>query len=146
MANFFRFADSVAGRVETLDSGPGHAARERIIHFGGIFKVMKTGFEQIFLGARVAAGGFAFDQLLRRLRGHAKVKDEIFARKAVDAIFEVLDPFQECGAPLRRNAGGLVSEVGADVTVHKNNLAVVESGLEFRFGFEAVASVEMAVK
>jgi hypothetical protein len=76
------------------------------------------------------------------LRGHTKIEDEIFARKAVDAVFEVLDPLQKIGAFLWRNARGLVREVGADVAVYKNNLAVVQSGFEFKLGFEAVAGVE----
>ena len=35
-----------------------------------------------------------------------------------------------------------MSKVGADIAVHKNNLAVVQSGFEFRLGFEAVAGIE----
>ncbi len=56
----------------------------------------------------------------------------------------MLDPFQKFGALRRGDASGLVSEVGSDVTVHKNNLAVVQGGLEFRLGFEAVARVEQS--
>ena len=35
-----------------------------------------------------------------------------------------------------------MSKVGADIAVHKNNLAVVQSGFEFRLGFEAVPGIE----
>ena len=35
-----------------------------------------------------------------------------------------------------------MSKVGADIAVHKNNLAVVQGGFEFRLGFEAVAGIE----
>jgi hypothetical protein len=54
----------------------------------------------------------------------------------------MLDPLQEGGPFCGGNAGGLMSEVGADVAVGKNNLAVVQRGFEFRLGFETVAGVE----
>jgi hypothetical protein len=43
-------------------------------------------------------------------------------------------------------ACGLVCEVGADVAVHKHNLAVVQGGFEFRLGFKAVAGIEQGGK
>src|SRR6266436_7962373 len=93
--NFFRFTNGFGRGIETLNGGPGHAARKRVVHFGGIFEVTKTGLKQIFLGGGVATRRFAFDQPLGFLRGHAKVEDQAFAGKAVDAVLEMLDPFQE---------------------------------------------------
>src|SRR5712692_6568428 len=51
--NLFRLANRVLRDVETLNGRPGRAARKRVVHFGGIFEVTKTGLEQIFLGGGV---------------------------------------------------------------------------------------------
>jgi len=88
---------------------PGRAPGERVVHLGCVFQG-RSWPEQILGRGSVAAGGFAFDQALRFLRRNAKVEDEAFAWKAVDAVLEMLDPFQES----ERFAGGrerLVSEV-----------------------------------
>src|SRR3979490_2212506 len=44
----------------------------------------------------------------------------------------MFDPFQKFGALLGRDASGLGCEVGADVAVHQNNLAVVQCGFKPR--------------
>jgi len=57
-------------------------------------------------------------------------------------------PYSRCSIHSRKSerfAGGrerLVSEVGSDVPVHKNNLAVVQGGFKFRLGFKAVAGIQ----
>jgi len=140
--NIFRLTNGAERGIETLNGCPRHSARKRIVHFGGVFEVMKTGFEQIFLGGGVAARRFAFNEPLRFLRGNPKVEDEAFAGKAVDAVLEMLDPLQKFGALGRGDARGLVSEVGTDVAVHQNNLAVVQGGFQSRLGFEAVTGIE----
>jgi len=119
--------------VKTLNGGPRRASGKRVVHFGGVFEVTQAGFEQIFLRGGVTARRFTSDEALRFLRRDAKVEDEIFAGKAVDFVFEVLDPFQEFGALRWRDAGGLVRQIGADVAVDKNNLAAVERGLQFEY-------------
>src|SRR5713226_6330814 len=124
--NLFRFANGVECGIETLDGRPGRAARKRVVHFGGILEVTKAGLEQIFLGRGVGARRLALDQPLRFSRRHAKVEDETFAGKAVNAVLEMLDPFQKSGTLLRGDTSGLVSEDGTDVAVHKNNLAAVQ--------------------
>ena len=82
------------------------------------------------------------DELLRFERRHAKIHDKIFARKAINSVFKVLNPIEKCGALFGRNAGGLMGEIRSDVAISENDLAVVQSGFEFRLGFEAVAGVE----
>ncbi len=42
----------------------------------------------------------------------------------------------------RRDASGLVGEIGAHVAIGENNLAVVQCGFEFRLGFKAIAGIE----
>ena len=142
--DFFRFANRAERGIETLNGGPGRATRKRVVHFGGVFEVAKTGFEEIFARGGVAAGGFAFDEPLGFLRGNAQVEDETFAGKAVNGVLEMLDPLEEFRALGGGDASGLMSEVGADIAVHQNNLAVVQGGFELRFGFEAVAGVEQS--
>ena len=75
----------------------------------------------------------------------AEIDHAIFARKAVDFVFEVANPVGELSARLRRHdAGGLVREVGADVAIDEDDLAFGERGFDFAFGFEAIAGVEQS--
>src|SRR5438445_8899348 len=102
----------------------------------------EAGLEQIFLRGSVAAGRFARDEPLGFQGRHPQIKDEVLAGKSIDAVLEMLDPFQECRALSGRNTSGLMGEVGSHIAVGENNLAVVQSGFQFRLGFKAVAGVK----
>ena len=55
----------------------------------------------------------------------------------------MLDPGDESSdASAAGDARGLMGEIGADVAVGEDNLALVQGGFEFGLGFEAIAGVE----
>jgi len=104
--------------------------------------VAEAGFLQVFLSGGITPGSLERDQALSLVRGHTEIEDEVFARQAIDVVFEMLDPGEEFGTLCRRNARGLVRQVGADVAVNNDNLAVVQRGFQLELGFETVAGIE----
>ena len=140
--DFLGRAHGATGAVKTLDGGPGRAAGEEIVHCCRLFQVAQAGFEQVFLRGSVAASGFLRDEFLGLARRNTQIQNQVFARKPVNPVFEMLDPFEKRGALVGGDAGGLMGEIRSDVTVGENSLAVAEGGFEFRLGFEAIAGVE----
>jgi len=49
-------------------------------------------FEDVVCRVRVGTRRLLFYERLCLLRRHAKIKDQIFARQVVDAVFQMLDP------------------------------------------------------
>lgn len=89
----------------------------------------EAGFQDVLLGAGIAARGFAGNQSLGVTRRDAQIEDQVFARKAVNVVFEMLDPGHEFGALFCGCARNLVCEVRADVAVGEDDCAGVERGL-----------------
>jgi hypothetical protein len=75
-------------------------------------------------------------------RGHAQVDHVVFARETVNGILEMFEPGDEFVAPIGRNARGLVSEIGRDVTVGEDHLALIEGRGKLLPGFEAIARIQ----
>lgn len=109
--------------VEARNDGPVGAAGKLIVHGGGVFEMAKTGFLNVFFFGGVGARRFAGDEKLGLARRNAKIKDEGFAGKLVNVVFEMLDPGDESVALGGGNAGSLVGQIGADVAVREHDFA-----------------------
>ena len=86
----------------------------------------KAAFLDVLLGGGIATSRLLGDERLGLGRGHAQVDHPIFARETVNGILEMFEPGDKFVALVRWQAGGLVSEVGRDVTVGEDDLALFE--------------------
>src|SRR5208282_817162 len=142
----FLRAHGAAGLVEAGDRCPIWAARELIVHRGGLFEMAKAGFLQILLDLCIATGGFARHELLRLYGRNTEIEYERFSRKIVDVVFQMLDPLDESGAVRGGYPRGLVSKIRTDITIGQNDFALVQSRFQAKLSFEAVARVEQGAE
>src|SRR5437879_13693998 len=54
----------------------------------------------------------------------------------------MLNPASEIGAFVDVDARGLMGEIGADISINENDFAIVQRGVDSRFGLKAIAGVE----
>lgn len=144
--DFFLRAHGAKRFVKTGNGGPIGAARELIVHCGGLFEMTEAGFLQVLLDVRVAAGGLASNQLLGLARRDAKIEDQGFAREIVNVVFEMFDPGDERGTIGGGSAGRLMGEVRGDVAVGEDDSALSQSDFQMRLGFEAIARIEQGAE
>lgn len=104
-------AHGAAHFVEARNGGPIGAAGELIVHGGGLFEMAKAGLLNILFNRGVGTGGFAGDKFLGLARRNSKVENQRFAREIVNAVFELLDPSDECQAISGRHTRRLMGEV-----------------------------------
>src|SRR5215469_15921845 len=97
---------------------------------------------QIFLRGRVTALRFLRHQPLCLDGRHAQIKDEVFVRKTINSVFQVLDPLHERGAPFRPHTRGLMRQIRRDITVRENNLALVQRGFQSRLGLVTIPGIK----
>lgn len=110
--------------IEALNDGPIGTAGELIVHGSSIFEVAEAGFLDVFFFAGVRTRGLAADENLSLVRRNAKIENEGFAGKLVDAVFEMFDPGDESVALRGRNTSSLVSEIRTDVAIGEDDLAL----------------------
>lgn len=115
--DLFLRAHGGAGFIVAGNRFPVGAARELVVHRGGIFEVAEAGFLKILLFFCVGAGGFASDELLGLARRDLEIEHEGFVGQIVDVVFEMFDPGDEGGALFFADSGGLMREIGANVAV-----------------------------
>lgn len=132
--------------VKARNGGPVGAARELIVHCGRVFEMAETGLLQVLLHGCVGAGGLAGDEFLGLTWGDTEIEDECFAGEAINVVFEMLDPVDESGAILGRNASRLMGQIRSDVAVSEDDLALVQGAFEMGLGFEAIAGVEQGAE
>src|SRR4029077_12066037 len=112
--NFFRRAQRKRRCVEAFNFFPVRLLSELVINARGSFEVSDISFEDVAVQFCVVAGALLSNHTMRLGRGGAQVEDEILDRQRIDAIFELLQPFEELGAFCWRNECGLMRQIRAD--------------------------------
>lgn len=132
--------------IHAVHRAPIRALSQLIIDVRGRFQMREIRFLQIVPAARVTSRVLFADHGLRFCGGQAQINHDIFARQAVDAVFQLLEPAQKvCQLP-PGDSRALMRQVRADITVRKNHFALREIFFKLYFVFQAVARIEQRGK
>jgi len=94
-SDIFGEPQRIVGGIVALDGSPRLAAREHVIHFGGVFQVLQAFLLNVVRPACVVSLGLSRDQSLSLARGDPQINDQVFPRQPVDGILEMFDPTKE---------------------------------------------------
>lgn len=132
--------------IHAVHRTPIWALSQPLIDVRGRFQMRQICFLQIVPPARIASRVLFADHGLCFRGGQAQINHDIFARQAVDAVFQLLEPAQKFRQLPPGNSRALMRQVRADVTVRKNHFPVREIFFKLRFVLQTVARIEQRRK
>lgn len=132
----------IAASIVALNGSPRLAAREHVIHFGGVFEVMQAFLLNVVFLACVVSLGFLRHQFLSLARGNPQIQDQVFPRQPINGILEMFYPTKEFRPLLGIGASNLVGQVRRDISIYQDNLAFLQGRFNAWLRLKAIARIE----